>query len=338
MTALSFPYRTLPEPAQKVEVADGVFWLRFSLPFALDHINLWLLREGDGWVIVDTGFGDDATRASWRQTFEQALEGRPLTRIIVTHYHPDHIGQAAWLADTWDAPVWMTAGELALARHLYAVPDERLHGEGQAFFECHGLDRERAQAMVATGNRYRRAIPALPQPAEILRDGQVLTIDGRRWRIICGNGHSPEHACLYREEDGILISGDQVLPTISSNVSVHLDSAQDDPLSGFIESQHKIGQLPADTLVLPAHGRPFRGLRERTAALVGHHERQLARVDEACKEQPQSAADLLPVLFRPNLTPHELHFAMGESLAHLNYLERRGRLTRLEAEVVRFTV
>lgn len=337
MRYLSFPYREIPEAAQRREVAEGVYWLRFSLPFALDHINLWLLADGEGWAIVDTGYGNETTRELWQQTFAQALEGRPITRIIVTHYHPDHIGQAAWLGQTWDAPVLITQGELALAQKLRSTPDELIQTEGAAFFQYHGLDAERARLMTENGNRYRNAVTQLPESVEILRDGDMLEIGGHQWRIVGGNGHSPEHACLYREQDQVLISGDQVLPTISSNVSVRMDNANDDPLSDFLDSLQRLGQLPEETLVLPAHGLPFKGLRGRTNALIGHHERQLARVVAACEQAPQSAADLLLVLFRPNLTPHELHFAMGESLSHLNYLERRGQLKRQEVEgVVRF--
>lgn len=337
MRYLSFPYREIPEAAQRQEVAEGVYWLRFSLPFALDHINLWLLADGDGWAIVDTGFGNEATRELWQQVFAQVLDGRPITRIIVTHYHPDHIGQSAWLSQIWNAPVLITQGELALAQKLCTITDDLVRTEGAAFFRRHGLDAERARLMTENGNRYRNVVTQLPERVQILREGDELVIGGQPWRVVGGNGHSPEHACLYREQDQVLISGDQVLPTISSNISIRMDNADDDPLSDFIESLIRIGQLPAETLVLPAHGLPFKGLRERTEALVGHHERQLARVEAACEQAPQSAADLLPVLFRSNLTPHELHFAMGESLAHLNYLERRGRLKRLEVDgVVRF--
>lgn len=336
---LQFPLGdALPEMGTTMEVAPGVRWVRMSLPFALDHINLWLLRDRqdgrEGWSIVDCGITSDATRAAWERVFEHELGGLPVLRVIVTHMHPDHIGLAHWLTDRWSAPgqpcrLWISASDFNASR-LASQSTTGFGGDAAAaFFASHGLtDPESVQRVRQRSNYYASMVPQVPTQFRRLLDGQSVEIGGHAWRCIAGYGHAPEHISLYSESLGVLIAGDMVLPRISTNVSVIDLEPEADPLPLYLDSIERLRALPDDTLVLPAHGRPFRGLHERIGQLQAHHDERLQEVREACAQQPRSAAELLPVLFRRKLDLHQTTFAMGEAIAHLHLLWHRGELRR----------
>ena len=312
------------------------------LPFALDHINLWLIndqREGlPGWCAVDCGVATDATRDAWEQVFATGMEGLGLLRVLATHCHPDHVGLSAWLCDRFDASFWATAGEYGFARMMSAgLPGV----DGTAaipHFERHGLvDPVLREKMGERRNYYPSLVPAVPQAYTRLQDGQQVRIGEQHWRVITGFGHSPEHASLYCEALKVLISGDMVLPRISTNVSVFAIEPEGNPLQQYLDSLGKFSDLPADTLVLPSHGRPFRGLHTRISQLREHHCARLAEVMQACRV-PQSAVDIVPVMFRRPLDAHTLTFALGEALAHLHKLWFDGLLQREKGEdgILRF--
>ena len=197
---------------------------------------------------------------------------------------------------------------------------------------------EHIQAVGLHGPRYGDMVPKVPANYRRLLDGLTLTIGSRTWRCIAGYGHAPEHMALYDEQGGVLISGDMVLPRISTNVSVYETEPEGDPLSLFLSSLDRYLALPANTLVLPSHGEPFIGLHTRVAQLKQHHAERLAELIQACRNQPKTALDILPVLFRRQLDAHQLAFAMGEAIAHLNHLWHRGELQRQwDAGVFRFS-
>jgi len=328
-SALHYPLgATLPATGRTLDVAPGVRWLRMPLPFALDHINLWLLDDDDaGVAIVDCGIANDATRAAWEQVFEHELHGQPVRRVLVTHMHPDHVGLAHWLTERWDCRLWMSASDWSAAR-LASQSTTGYGGESAArFFALHGLVDEQAQAKVrARSNYYASMVPTVPTRYRRLMAGMNVTVGGHAWRCIAGWGHAPEHIALYNEALGVLISGDMVLPRISTNVSVIDLEPEANPLELYLASIARLRELPADTLVLPSHGRPFVGLHERIDQLVAHHDARLAEALAACRARPCSAAELLPVLFQRALDLHQTTFAMGESIAHLHLLAARGAL------------
>jgi len=300
------------------------------LPFALEHINLWLLADGDGWTIVDCGFGTDETRALWQKIFAEQLDGKPVARVVVTHFHPDHCGLAAWLAEYWGAPVHMTEPEFAAARAWYEARGLHRREAQQTLFQLHGLLT--ADALPAhRKNLFKRGVPELPATIMPLVDNQRLRVNGREWRVVAGYGHSPEHAALYCAELGVLIAGDMVLPRISTLVSVQAATPDGDPLGSFLDSLTRYAELPADTLVLPSHGLPFYGLRERVDALKQHHAARLAELVAACGT-PQTGAQMMPVVFKRVLDAQQTMFAMGETLAHINYLHQRGRLAHTRGD------
>jgi len=329
---------TVPAPGALHPVAPGVYWLRMGLPFALDHINLWLLRDNAGWTIVDCGIANDATRASWETIFANGLEGLPIVRVIATHCHPDHVGLSDWLCSRWNAPLWMTTGDYGFARMMSAS----LPGvDGTAMlphFQRHGLtDPAMLEKLQGRKSYYPTLVPAVPASYHRMRDGQVFAIGENDWRVITGFGHSPEHASLYCESLRLLISGDMVLPRISTNVSVFAVEPESNPVQLYLDSLQKYQELPDDTLVLPSHGKPFRGLHTRISQLVEHHRERLAEVLSACAT-PMSAADIVPIMFRRALDAHQLTFAMGEALAHLHKLWLEGTLVRERGEdgILRF--
>jgi glyoxylase-like metal-dependent hydrolase (beta-lactamase superfamily II) len=326
-----YPFETPPAPGEFIAVAPGVKWIRMPLPFALDHINLWLIEDFDGWAIVDTGFGIEATWGLWETHFAGAMEGKPVTRIIVTHYHPDHVGSARWLSDRTGAQVWMTEAEFLTAHAVREGIAGWTRENGNALFRSHGLDARRLEAQTTRGNSFRRGVPTLPLVYRRMIDGDNISIGGNNWRVTTMFGHAPEHATLYCEALRVLISGDQVLPRITTNVGVWGSQPEGNPLKLFLDSFAKLKGLPEDVLVLPSHDRVFKGLHERIAQLRVHHDARLADVLAAC-DQPTSGTEMLPVLFRRALDDHQLMFALGETIAHLNYLHQSGQLARTQSE------
>lgn len=319
-SALSYPFAASPPPGTAQEVAPGVRWLRMPLPFALDHINLWLMEDGSSLVAVDSGYSLEETRQHWQQVLNS--DGRPLARVVVTHCHPDHLGLAAWLAERDGAPVLMTQGEFLGGHALWHQLPGHNVADMVAQFRYHGLDEARLEALATRGNAYRRGAPALPSQYQRIFDGDFIDIGGHAWKVICGYGHSPEHATLYCATLGVLISGDMLLPRISTNVSVFAATPQADPLGWFLSSLQRLRGLPADTLVLPSHGYPFRGIASRVDELIRHHDERCAALLAAC-QQPRSAGELLSTLFPRELDTHQVMFAMGEAIAHLNHLAAR---------------
>ena len=331
---IHYPHEIPPAPGESIRVADGVFWIRMPLPFALDHINLWLLEDTDdadpGWTIVDTGYGVAETHALWERHFVETMQGKPIKRIIVTHYHPDHVGCAAWLHERTHAPVWMTAAEF-LSAHAAAENVAGFDRENSArLFVDHGLAKARPDFAVAQQARvgaFKRGVPTVPKQYVRMMEGDVITIGKREWRVITAFGHAPEHASLFSATDNILISGDQVLPRITTNVSVWGNQPEANPLKLFLDCMAKFDALPAESLVLPSHDRVFTGLHARTAQLRAHHASRLADLELAISS-PKCAAEILPVLFHRPLNDHQLVFAIGEAIAHLHFLWRAGRAVR----------
>ena len=323
---------TLPEPGCALEVAPGVRWLRMGLPFALNHINLWLLEDEidgrAGWTVVDTCIDRPESREQWERVMAHELHGRPILRVIVTHMHPDHIGLAHWLCERYAAPLWISATDFYAARS--ASRPATGGGEPSArFYAAHGLtDPGSLEKIRARTSYYPSLVPGVPERFRRMMDGDTLTIGGRAWRCISGYGHAPEHISLACEELRVLISGDMMLPRISTNVSVWEMEPESDPVTQFLDSIDKLAGLHADTLTLPSHGKPFRGLHARIRQLHDHHRDRLAEVMQACAQAPCCAADIVPIMFKRELDLHQTTFAMGEALAHLHVLWFQGKLRR----------
>ena len=324
MASLHYPYPATPAPGETIEVAPGVRWLSMPLPFALDHINLWLVGD----TIVDTGIGDDATRALW----EKILFQKQIKRVVLTHYHPDHAGNAAWLVQKLGAEFWTTQGEYLTAHAVRASSAGYTTEAVLEVFRKNGLASERAATMGGRGNRYAALVPEFPLSYRRIIEGDRVKMGGHEWRAFIGHGHAPEHLSLYCEALNVVIAGDMLLSTISTNVSVWSIDPEGDPLRLFLESLKRYRELPEDVLVLPSHGKPFRGAHVRVGELENHHQKHFAKLLEALKGKSLSAGDLLGLLFRRPLDAHQTFFAMGEAIAHLHYLYYAGRLQRTDGD------
>lgn len=336
---LVYPFAEGPAPGAAAEVAPGVLWVRMPLPFALDHINLWLLADGPAWTIVDAGIGRDEVKAAWDTVFARHLDGKPVGRVAITHFHPDHIGLADWLCRRWNAPLWMTGSEWYAARALHGSSSQADIDVRFAFYRDNGAAPELLTEAQKPNSFYRRSVPEVPAAFRRIREGVPVEIGGRAWVSIIGRGHAPEHACLYCAELGVLIGGDILLPKISPNVSVWPPEPFANPLRDYLDSLTNFAHLPGDTLVLPAHGLPYRGLHERIAELRAHHAKRLERLADALTEGTLSAVDCFPLLYRRQIDANNIGLATGEALAHLHYLEAEGRARRMRGAdgVWRFT-
>lgn len=309
------------------ELAPGVFWLRTPLPFALDHINLWMLEDGDGWVIVDTGIKSAKTKAIWEAVEKSWIGGRPVNKIICTHHHPDHVGLAGWLQTRHSAALYMTHREWLTGRVFTTDKTEETEHNSNEFYRMAGLENPDKVTNTISIKTFSTLTTPLPRSFVSIRHRDKININGHEWHVIVGSGHSPEHACLYSKFHKLLISGDQVLPGITPNISVPPAEPYANPLLDFLRSLILISELPSDTTVLPSHGLPFQGLRRRIVEIGNHHLEHLAHLRQVL-EPDMTIRDATRVLFPRTSNDMDLRLATGETAAHLNYLLAQGSLQR----------
>jgi glyoxylase-like metal-dependent hydrolase (beta-lactamase superfamily II) len=322
-TAPTFPYPEPPAPGVPLEVAPGILWLRFALPFLLNHVNVYLIEDDGGWAILDTGLGNDETKAAWEALFAGPLAGQRITRVICTHYHPDHVGLVGWLTERFGCPLWMSRTDFLTT----LVLQNRSFAANPAFYAERGLPLDDTVKVADGGHHYLRLITGLPTRYSRLVDGANLRIGGRDFSILTGGGHAPEQAMLYCAEERIFFPADQVLTKISPNISVHGMEPDANPLGAYLASLRRIGEIvPADALTLPGHHVPFTGLHVRLDELAAHHAARCELIADACKAAPRTPAEMLPVLFKRVMDPHQTGFAFAEVVAHVNYMVARGQL------------
>lgn len=321
-----------PEPGIPEQIAEGVYWARFAMPMSLDHINIWLLADGDGWTVVDTCLNLANARSTWEQLFEGAMQGRPVKRVICTHLHPDHVGLAGWLTERFGCELWMSREEFLMCRAMTADTGREAPDVALRFYRAAGYDGEQLECYQKKFGNFGRAISPLPDSFRRLVDRETITIGGRYWQVIVGSGHSPEHVCMYCPALKLLISGDQVLPRITPNVSVFPTEPKGDPLKEWLRSSARIREmLPDDVLVLPAHEAPFYNLHVRLSQLIESHNEDLNSLFDYLTE-PRRAVDCFPPLFSREIDAASLGLATGETMAHLNCLLGRRRISRRRDE------
>jgi glyoxylase-like metal-dependent hydrolase (beta-lactamase superfamily II) len=335
---LHYPWAEHPAHGTTREVVPGVRWLTMPMGGSLTHINLYLIEDVDGWYVVDTGLANAETSGLWQRIIDSDLGGRPVKGVVCTHMHPDHTGCAGFLTEKFRVPLLMTRAEYYQARAMFGGHRRMSSWIVQEFYARAGMSPrvlERTQhgpprmSSSGGGERSRYDMPELPVGFHRLQDGDVLNIGGNDWHVVVGAGHSPEHACLHCRNLGVLLSGDQILPVITSNVSVHPTEPDANPLKSWLESHDRfLDKIPASTLVLPAHNLPFRGVRERLRRLIEHHEDRMLAIEEACEHEARVAKDFLPVLFRRRLDERQVMMALGEAIAHVHLLLHRDRLER----------
>ena len=295
-------------------MADGVFWIRMPMGGRLNHINVWLLRDDDGWTIVDTGIFSDSVKKHWEEIFDRYLEGKPITRVIATHLHTDHTGVAGWICERWDCALWMSRADFYMCRVMAADRPSDVPEDAIRFYRRAGFDEARLDRYRQRFGQFGASIAPLPAGYRRISDGQYLDIGGREWRAVIGHGHSPEHVCLYCPELKLIIGGDQLLPKITPNVSVQPSEPYADPLREWIASCSRFRELlPPNLLVLPAHEFLYEGLHERLTALIDWHEVALEKLYDLCAE-PKRAVDVFPALFKSESTTTAIFRQQGSLL------------------------
>jgi glyoxylase-like metal-dependent hydrolase (beta-lactamase superfamily II) len=322
----------VPAPGEVTEVADGVFWIRMPMMGRLNHINVWLLRDYDGWTIVDTGISNDSVKAHWQTIFDKHLDGNPVTRVVATHLHTDHTGNVGWITEKWNCELWMSRSDFYMCKAMSQDGPADVPEDAIRFYRRAGFTEDRLDSYRERFGAFGRSMVPLPAGYRRIIDGQYLDIGGREWRAIIGHGHAPEHVCLYCPELKVIIAGDQILPKITPNVSVQPSEPFANPLQDWLSSCDRFRQhLPPDLLVLPAHESLYKGVHERLTALVDWHEVAIEKLYELCKE-PKRAVDVFPALFKSKITDMSYFPATGEAIAHLHCALERRMLTVDEDE------
>ncbi len=324
---ITFPIATPPESGACIEVAPGILWARLALPFRLNHVNIYLIEDGDGYAAIDTGIADDRTKEAWQALLAGPLKSKRLTRLIVTHHHPDHIGLAGWLCAELGIPLLTSQTGFLACNNISLSPNALGSNAYRAFYRAHGMSAETAETVSTQGNFYLRMVTPLPLTFFRLVAGEKLKIGTRVFDILSGDGHAPEQIMLYDASAKLLIAADQVLARITPNVSVWAVEPDGDPLGLYTRSLGILAaNLPDDTFVLPGHELPFYGLHTRIGEILAHHEERCDLILAAVRERPMTVAEIVPVLFPRQLDPHQMSFAFSEAHAHVNLLIHREKL------------
>jgi len=326
---LRFPRETPPDFGEAVEIAQGVLWIRLPLPMALDHVNIYALDDGDGWTVVDTGIHSKRSVSLWESVLNGPLRGKPVTRVILTHHHPDHVGMAGWLMDRFGAELISTRTAWLLARMLILDVEDRPTEQALAFWRSAGMDPDIYEAR-RHDRPYNFADICHPLPVGYtrVRQDDAVRAGGRTWHVHIGNGHAPEHLTLWSRDDNLVISGDQIISSISPNIGVYPTEPDADPVSDWLEACNRLGALARDDhLVLSGHKLPFTGLPLRMRQLVENHHGALERL-KAHLTEPKTAAECFAPLFKRRIDPGTYGLALVEAVAHLNHLHQAGGITR----------
>lgn len=332
-TGLRYPWPEPPAEGEAIEVAAGVLWIRLPLPMALDHVNVYALDDGDSWTIVDTGFSSRRSRAIWEKLMAGPLGGKPIGRVIVTHHHPDHVGLAGWFQTELGAELWITRTAWLFSRMLQLDEQEMPSAESLAFYRSAGMDPEIfEQRRKERPFNFADMVYPMPLGFKRIKEGDVVRIGGRDWDVHMGNGHAPEHATFWSRDDNLVISGDQILPSISSNIGVYATEPEADPVGDWLEACERLAQYGReDHLVLGGHKLPFTGLPLRMRQLIDNHHGALKRL-EAYIATPRVGGECFPPLFKRSIGPSEYGLALVEAFAHLNHLYQTGKASRTRRE------
>ena len=330
---IRFPVEEPPQPGTALEIAEGVLWLRLPLPFRLDHVNIYALDDGDSWTIIDTGIHSKRGRALWKDLLDGPLQGKPIGRIILTHHHPDHVGSAGWLKSEFDIEIWATRTAWLLARMLTLDVQEVWPPESVRFYRRAGMAGQRLEERLAERPfNFADTVSPIPLGFRRIAAGEIVRMGGRDWIIRTGNGHAPEHATFWSTDGELVISGDQIIPGISSNLGVYPTEPDADPVGEWLASCEAFQPFATDReLVLPGHKLPFTGLPARLDQLIDNHHGALDRL-RTHLDQPRTAAECFVPLFGREIEDGSYGLALVESVGHLNHLLVTGKVTRQERE------
>lgn len=323
------PFPDAPSEGEAIEVADGILWLRIPLPMVLDHVNAYALRDADGWTIIDTGVNSKRTKALWETIFAGPLGGVPVTRLIVTHHHPDHVGLAGWFQKR-GADLHMTRTAWLFSRMLTLDEQTQATDEQVQFWINAGMSAEvLAERRAERPFNFADMVHPMPLGFERLHEGSSIEMGGRTWDIRFGHGHAPDHATFWSRDEEVVIGGDQLLATISPNIGVYATEPEADPLGDWMAACEALQPHARESqLVLPGHKLPFTGLPARMRQLIDNHHRALERLRDHISQGPCSAAECFPALFKRKIDGGTYGLALVEAVAHLNHLHQMGQIAR----------
>ena len=326
---IHYPHETPPAKGTAREIADGILWIRLSMPLGLDHVNVYALREPNGWTVIDTGLDTILNRREWAAIIKDDLRGDPILRVVVTHHHPDHVGLAGWFM-AQGAELWMTRTAWLTARMLTLDEEPIPSPEAVSFWRGAGMDE--ALLSKRLDNRpfnFCDTVYPLPLGFTRLEEGAVHRLGGRDWVVHLGQGHAPDHATLWCQDAPLVLAGDQLLPSISPNLGVYPTEPMADPVAEWLESCARFETMAReDHLVLPGHKLPYYGLPARLAQLSDNHHGALARLREHLRAEPRTAVDCFAPLFKRQIDEATYGLAMVEAVAHLNHLYHLGEVAR----------
>ena len=330
---IRYPFESPPAPGDVLEVADGILWIRMPLPMKLDHVNLYALDDGVGWTVIDTGFGSRKTRGIWQSLMDGPLAGKPVHRVVMTHHHPDHMGNVGWFQSECGTELVSTRTSWLFARMLYLDDQQRPPEETVAFWRSAGMPADMlAKRAEEKPFNYADIVYHMPLGFTRVAEGDQISMGGRVWDVRVGNGHAPEHATFWSRDDNLILAGDQILPSISPNIGVYATEPEADPLVGWLEACERFQPLAReDHFVLGGHKLPFTGLPTRLRQLIDNHHGALSRLTKHLAE-PHSAAECFAPLFKRSIGEGEYGLALVEAIAHMNHLWREGHVTRERRE------
>ena len=309
----------VPKKGHLTRVAQDVYWARFSLPFRLNHINIYIIDTIDGWVVIDSGINHEDTKAQWDILLSGPLAHQRVDKIIVTHHHVDHIGYAGALCAKTNAPLYMSAIEDEKARWLLEQDDDEFSSLVELTYRSYGLDEDNCALARSDKGRFRRHVGAIP-PAHHLKDGDKIISRNGSFTIRLDEGHSQSHIGLYDDKRGLYIAVDFLLPRISPNISVDLRDLNKNMLGAYLSYLDEMSDMDESWHIFPGHDWPFTKGASRARALIAHHHERLDALQEAARTKAISVDDAMGVLFGKSFAAHELYFASGEARAHLTHL------------------
>ncbi|WP_068545449.1 MBL fold metallo-hydrolase [Thalassotalea crassostreae] len=336
---LNYPF-SIPEKYQKQLIGDGIYWFRVPLPFKLDHINLYLIEDGDGWCLIDTGMGTNYSKQYWQDVEHNILDNKPINKIVITHTHPDHVGLASWLQKKHDCPILISQREYDMMAYLFSISGSSPPKYYLDYLLRAGMSPEFTDKVKEErDDGFDKAVDGLPRRCQFIRHEDVIELGDHRFEIIIGSGHSPAHASLYCKELGLLFSGDQVIPEIPSMVTLYpknpkfKDHRKQNPLGRWLNALNGLKQLPSDTLVLPAHSKPFIGLHKRVDEIIENHCKLLNKL-LAALTQPRTVSQTLMPIYKRKVKDNIYVMFISELLAHIQFLEQLTLVKREETETV----
>ncbi len=316
----------VPARGQLTQLADDLYWARFDLPFRLNHINLYMIDTDEGWVLIDAGLGVIDTQNHWRELLAGPLAKQKVAKIIITHHHVDHLGNAAWLGQETKAPVFASRGEIKQASWLFGLPEADFSAIMGDSYSRYGMRQSDIDSVRHGGSRFRKMVPELPT-FQTISHGDTIKSRGGIWHLRTDSGHSHDHISLMDNERGLYLAVDFLLPRISPNIAADISDIDADRLAPYFIYLDEMTQLDDSTKIYPGHDWPFKQGGSRAKALIDHHRDRLDLLDDAARKTPLNTYEAMAVLFGKDFGDHELYFASGEARAHLNHLVATKRLT-----------